>query len=247
MNLWLNWRFPGILKKDRANILEGAINTHLGLKEKETKGIRPYHRPKNTVKSVNKKRPSYKTSWFRSKSDKYKTVMFVDATPNDELIKMLRNTEKRYMIDENHRIKFVSKVGMKLIHMFQRKDPFQVNCTTDDCNPCAVLKENPGELSNCKTNNVCYSAKCKTCEDKGKTKVYFGETSHNLHLRSKDRIQLCKKKSDNSFMYKQMKAEHKNNVEDVNFRFKVVAKFRKPLQRQLFESKCIEKTPSNAT
>ena len=151
------------------------------------------------------------------------------------------------MIDENHQIKFVSKVGTKLIHMFQRKDPFQSNCDSDECNPCVSSKENPPELSDCKVNNICYSAICKACEQEGTSSVYFGETSRNLHIRSREHIQLCKKKHDNSFMYKHIKAKHGNNVENVNFKFKVIGKFRKPIQRQLYESKCIEQTPNNAS
>ena len=77
---------------------------------------------------------------------------------------MLRNTEEKFMKDENHRIKFVSKVGTKLINMFHRKDPFQVNCVSDECNPCVSSKRNPTELSNCKVNNICYSATCNICE-----------------------------------------------------------------------------------
>ena len=88
---------------------------------------------------------------------------------------MLRNTEEKFMKDENHRIKFVSKVGTKLINMFHRKDPFQVNCVSDECNPCVSSKRNPTELSNCKVNNICYSATCNICEKGGKASVYFGE------------------------------------------------------------------------
>ena len=131
--------------------------------------------------------------------------------------------------------------------MFHRNDPFKVNCASDECNPCVTSKHNPNELSNCKINNVCYSAKCNICEKEGKTRVYFGETSRNLHTRSREHIQLCKKKSDKSFMHKHMKAEHGNIVENADFKFKVIGKFKKPLQRQLFESKCIERTPQTTS
>ena len=102
------------------------------------------------------------------------------------------------MIDESHWINFVSKVGTKLIHMFNRKDPFKVNCGSIECNPCFTSNRNPPELSNCKVNNVYYSAICNICEHEGKTRVYFGETSRNIHTRSREHIQLCKNKSDNS-------------------------------------------------
>ena len=44
-------------------------------------------------------------------------------------------------------------------------------------------------------------------------------------------------------MFKHMRSEHGSNVENADFKFKVIGKFTKPIQRQLFESKCIENTP----
>ena len=171
--------------------------------------------------------------------------MFVEATPNDELIKMLRTTEEKSMIHENQRIKFISKTGTKLIHLFQRKDPFQTNCEGNECVPCANSDSEKHELSNCKVNNICYSAKCITCDQAGRRRVYHGETSRNLHIRSKEHTKLFDKKSESSFMYKHAQIEHAGNVKDVNFKFNVIKKFKKPLQRQLFEAQCIENTPLN--
>ena len=121
-------KISGYNECDRKNILESALKTHMKLKEKEAKGIRSYYRSKFDVKSVNKKTSKFKRNWFRGNEDKYKTVMFVDATPNDELLKALRRTEERFMIDQDHRIKFVSKSGTMLINLFQRRDPFKKNC-----------------------------------------------------------------------------------------------------------------------
>ena len=81
-----------------------------------------------TANSVNKKNPDYKNKWFKGKNNIFKTVMFVDATPNNDLIKLIRKTEEKFMMDKEHRIKFVSETGTKLIHMFQKKDPFLKNC-----------------------------------------------------------------------------------------------------------------------
>ena len=131
--------------------------------------------------------------------------------------------------------------------MFQKKDPFLVNCENNECNPCVSSNKRINELSHCKTDNVCYSAKCTNCEKEGKTKVYFGETSRNLHIRSQEHINLYKNKSSTSFMYKHVSSDHQNSVQDVVFDFKVEGKFKKPLQRQLFEAKCIENTPSNSS
>ena len=98
----IDLKISGYSEQDRKKILEGGINTHLKLKAKENKGTRPYYRPKLSVKNVMKK---HKSSWFKGENNMYKTVMFVDATPNDELLKMLRRTEEKFMIDKQHRIK----------------------------------------------------------------------------------------------------------------------------------------------
>ena len=236
-------KLSGYSETDRRTILQGAIQTHLKLKEKEINGIRPYYRSKYNVKNVNKKLKSYKSNWYSKQDDRYKSVMFVEATPNDGLNKMLRNTEEKFMIDKNHRIKFVSKTGSKLINIFQKKDPFQKNCDSKECQPCENTSQGISKLSNCKVNNVCYSATCINCDQAGRKKIYHGETSRNLHIRSKEHTQLYLKRNDQSFMYKHVKNEHGGNVTDVKFKFQVIKKFQKPLQRQLYEAKCIEKTP----
>ena len=73
--------------------------------------------------------------------------------------------------------------------------------------------------------------------------MYHGETARNLHIRTGEHVKLFKNKSEHSFMYKHVKKEH-GDVSNVKFRFKVERKFKKPLQRQLFEAKCIDKTPA---
>ena len=44
-------------------------------------------------------------------------------------------------------------------------------------------------------------------------------------------------------MYKHVQNEHGGDVTNVNFKFQVEKTFKKPLQRQLYEAKCIDKTP----
>ena len=91
-------KMSGYSENDRMNILQSAICTHLKLKYKAKEGIRPYYRPKHSVHSVNKKQKSSKNRWYRKHDDRFKTVMFVEATPNDELLKMLKLTEEKNMI-----------------------------------------------------------------------------------------------------------------------------------------------------
>ena len=64
-----------------------------------------------------------KKSWFKGKDENsnFKSVMFVDATPGDKLVKMIKATEEKHKIAEDQRIKIISKVGTKLVNLFEKK------------------------------------------------------------------------------------------------------------------------------
>ena len=109
--------------------------------------------------------------------------MYVDVTPDDKLI---RHTESMHKISETHRIKFLSKSGVKLVNLLQRKDPFEQNCD-HDCQPCEEANK-LGVLSHCHRTGIYYEAKCVKCEKEGKNRIYHGETARNVHVRSKEHI-----------------------------------------------------------
>ena len=132
--------------------------------------------------------------------------MFVEATPGDTLLKMLKVTEETFKIAEDKRIKFISKAGTKLIHLFERKNPFEVNCNEEDCPPCETI-DDPNKLSKCRMENVSYQAKCLTCELVGKNRIYDGETARNLHIRSKEHLYDLKTKNPNLYANKGLRCE----------------------------------------
>ena len=96
---------------------------------------------------------------------------------------MTKATEDKHRIADDQRIKVVSKSGTKLVHLFEKKNPFAQNCDNNACPPCESIKPEQSKLSMCKVNNVCYECKCETCEKEGKIRTYTGETSRNLHVR----------------------------------------------------------------
>ena len=229
----------GYSEDDRLNILEGAINTYKKILEKETSGQRPFYRNNEFEKSkrlMNKN--SKKSNWYKSGKceNKFATVMFVEATYGDTLLKMLKATEDKYKIADNKRIKFVSKSGTKLENLFKSKNP-----SKRSCKECAKSGADENLQSNCKTNNVVYQGKCDTCEEKGNTRVYDGETARNLHVRSKEHFADFKNKNQRSWMWKHVEKEHEENTEEVKFSFKVLKKHNKPLQRQIHEAVNISK------
>ena len=128
----------GYNENDRKLILEGGFNTYKKLKQLELKGLWPFYRPNSFQKHKRKQSKLSKiNSWYKQKENNvYKTVMFVEATPGDQLLKLIKKVEEKYMIGENQRIKFVTKNGPKLCHLLERKDPFLKNCESGVCRPC---------------------------------------------------------------------------------------------------------------
>ena len=153
--------------------------------------------------------------------------MFVETTPNGELINMLRQVEEKYKIDEDKRIKFVEKCGRKIINQIRVADPFRENCTEDECIAC----QNSSKFTNCRKMNIGYELQCKLCKERGKEKVYIGESSRNLFLRGKEHEMLYRKENKNSVIWKHVKSDHEEEKEKVKFEMKMTGCFSKPLQR----------------
>ena len=139
--------------------------------------------------------------------------MFVEATPGDKLLKILKETEEKYKIADDMRIKFVAKSGIKLKDILQKKNPLETNC---DDNKCHICKNKMGN-SKCRKNNIVYTAKCDKCENMGVDRLYHGETARNVYARSKEHYSALKSQNKNNFMYKHIKKEHAGNGEDITF------------------------------
>lgn len=153
----------GYKEKERFIILKNGMKTYENLKKKANEELRPFYRPKNFEKKERKqKKRNIKYNWFAKKNAKYTSVMFVNPTPNSELLKMLEKTENRHKLDENKRVKFVEKSGVKIVNILQ-SDPFATNCTKEDCIACKSLGN--GGFTNCRKSNVTYEMQCLWCKD----------------------------------------------------------------------------------
>ena len=232
-------QLSGYTEVDRLNILKGGINTFRKLEELDIANKRPFYRPNSFQKYERyESKMKKKNLWYKCKpcDNKFKSVMFIEATPGDRLLRMIRETEEKHMIGNDQRIKIISKSGTKLVHLLEKKDPFAQNCIPDKCPVCDSLDSTEGKFSNCMTNNVCYEVKCKTCDSKGKTRTYTGETSRNLHTRSKEHLNGFKRSDPNNWMVKHISIDHSGIKDGVEFAWKVLRKHSKPLQRQLHEA-----------
>ena len=69
-------------------------------------------------------------SRFFNSEENTVSVMFVEATPHGELIRLLKETEEKHMVAPDKRIKFVEKCGQKQIDTICISDPFRTNCIT---------------------------------------------------------------------------------------------------------------------
>ena len=156
---------------------------------------------------------------------------------------MFKATEDKYRISDTHRIKFVPKCGKKLVNILRQKDPFIEYCE-EECFPCESAKEQ-GIPTRCHKNNIVYEAKCITCDLEGKSRMYHGESSRNLFIRSKEHYSALRSQKESSWMMKHIKLEHDNcDVNNVKFSWKVLRSFTKPLERQITEAVHIsEKDP----
>merc|ERR1711954_264825 len=128
--------FSGYSENERLLILKGGINTYKKLKSLELVQKRPFYRPNNFQKISRKNtKTEKKTNWFKKdvSDSKFKSVLFIDATPGDKLLKMIKNTEEKFKIADDKRIKIVSRAGVKLINIFEKKNPFAKTEKECDC------------------------------------------------------------------------------------------------------------------
>ena len=134
----LEMYLSGYSENERYNILTAGWKTYQNLKEKEMKGIRPFCR-KNSFrkKERSQEKVNKKNNWFRNSKDvQYSSVIFVEATPGDILLKSLKHIEEENKISDKDRIKFVSRSGTKLINFLQKRDPFDSQCDRNDYKLC---------------------------------------------------------------------------------------------------------------
>ena len=232
-------KMSGYSKNDRYQILRSGINAYEKLRLKEEKGKRPFYRPRIFEESKRKKeKHDKKKNWYKRNSrnnigNKFSSVFFVPATPGGLLLKMLKETEEKFQIDENSRIKFIETSGRKYIDQLRINDPFEEKCVIEE--KCMTCKSNE-KVSNCKITNVGYSLICKTCKNRGKVRTYEGETCRNTYLRGREHAKEFERKSENSVMYKHVQKEHRHEEEDVKFEMKVVGRFKNAMSRQIDES-----------
>ena len=125
-------KMSGYNEEERFNILSGGVKTLVNLQEKVDAGQRPFFRNHDFKREErDKEKKNKKYNWHKGKlidEKKYQTIMFVEPTPNGELVKQLREVEEKFQIADDKRIKFIELAGTKVVNLLEKKDPFEENC-----------------------------------------------------------------------------------------------------------------------
>ena len=136
--------------------------------------------------------------------------------------------------NNEYRIKIVEKGGRKVEDIMVNKNLFKAEKCTEKW--CPLCSGKYGDLKVvCNTANTGYRWICKTCQqNKNKVKVYEGESSRSIRVRSLEHIEAFEGKKSHSMMYKHQMLDHKE--EKVEFDLEITGIFKDALSRQANES-----------
>ena len=237
-NFMLKMKNSGYNRNWRVQILDSALKAFDKMVEQDQKGIKPLYRNRSwNLESRKLEKYDKVNNWYKGnkKSEiKYKSILFVPPTPGGELLRELKDREQELNKNNEFRIKIVEKGGMKVEEIMVNKNPFKTEkCTEKWCPLCS------GKYGNikiaCNTSNTGYRWICKTCQQKkNKVKVYEGETSRSIRVRSLEHIKAFEAQKSHSMMYKHQMLDHKD--EKAEFDLEITGIFKDALSRQANES-----------
>ena len=110
----------------------------------------------------------------------YDSVIFIPATPNSELKKVIEEEAKACAL----KIRVVEKPGKKLIDYLKSFDKTNENpkCEEKDCLTCGNGEKKGGH---CRKHDIVYKIACEECETNKKSANYYGDTHFNAYTRGK--------------------------------------------------------------
>ena len=221
---------------ERNIIISEGMSCVANIKEKVENGERPLYRMgewKKLERGIQKIRKG--KSWYGKSTE---TVLFVQATPNEELRKQVQLEADKSGL----KIKVCEKGGRTIRSLLQRSDVLpQMSCGDTECVVC-----NTKEEGKCRKENCGYKIYCKACKINPDTdgKIVpaemHGETSRSAKVRCKEHYNALKKKK-NSNLYEHLIEMHGGD-ESIEFGYEVTGVFVKDvLGRQLDEARRIER------
>lgn len=236
-NYMLKLKNSGYSVKYRTEILDSAWKAFEKMLKDDQEGTKPLFRNKEWNKEErSRSKEAQRHNWYKgsSKSEiEYKTVLFVPVTKGGKL-KELKQREEEINKFSKERIKIVEGGGIQMKYILVKKNPFPV--TRCDKKKCIICESNvTGKMKiPCNSSNVGYKLICDTCMDRGKNKVYEGETARSARVRGSEHLNGFKNDRIDNALYKHKHNEHEN--EEMKFSMKITQKFRDPLSRQANEA-----------
>ena len=168
-----------------------------------------------------------------------------------------------------YKLKIVEKVGMKLVDILHKSDPWAgEECRRQGCLLCETKqKEGKKNAQDCHKRNCVYMTYCITCNKRQDEKIekeykemgpkkvderkrmekrfiYVGETNRSAYERGKEHqsdITACK---TSSHMLRHLLGEHEDEEKDwasIEFGMKIIKTTRTAFERQILESVTIQK------
>ena len=190
-------QFSGYSKEDRIIIYRKAKTKFDEKLKNDRLGVIPLYRSKlwNLGRRKNDKERKQR-EWYTKGG--YKSTLFVDATPNEELARKCQSLLHSCGLP----IKVLEKSGKSIKQHLVKSDPFkETKCSDQNCPICI---SNTG--INCKTRDVVYKHEC---EDYGQCKgIYIGETSDSIKERTCEHAEKRKQENKDSAHFKHNLTKH---------------------------------------
>ena len=225
----------GYNKTFRKQVTKAALKKYKDITHKDETGECPRYRNKTWQKTEReKKKQQQKTKWYKKGKQKYKSVIFVPATPHSKLQK-----EYKKIIDKHQmKIKVIEKAGTQLKNILQKSDPFKENkCNDPECFPCKSNDKN--KPTNCRKDGIVYNIICQKCQS-----IYIGESSRNAISRGKEHKQDFDTNKETSIMLRHIKTHHQHDTNKPEFKMIVTHIYNNnSMDRQISEAIQINNIP----
>ena len=241
----------GYTAQYRKQILDSAFKAFEKMIKADQSGEKPLYRDKNWQKEKRKEEKEMnRLNWYKNSRNKpgsndieYKTILFVPVTKGGVLAKELKKREDEINRYSKTRIKIVEDGGVQLKNFLVQKDPFpKLKCEKKKCFVCNSEESDAMKYA-CNSNNVGYRLECDTCIEKGKMRVYEGESSRSARIRGAEHMADYTNQRSNSVLLKHKLNEHQQ--EEMRIKMKITRKFKDPLTRQANEAVRINQRNNN--
>ena len=234
-NFMLKMKDSGYNERFREEIAASALKAFEMIIENDKKGIKPLHRNREQMLIDKRAKSSSGKNWWKKGKISYNTVLYIPATPNSTLAKMIKKRERELNSNSNLRIKILEKGGTKFKNKIVKKNPFQPK--TCGYRVCPMCKEtdftifDPKNVPKCQVGNVGYRFICTNCDG-----TYEGETARLSRDRVVEHLNDIKRNNKSSPMVKHIELHHKNDETKPKFKIQITGTFNDALSRQADES-----------